>query len=385
MRSFPQGWVTWVNSGTSNKYYVEVELDPAALPFYAKGKEYEIDNQWTIGPSEKPNQFTLRNRRQSLGLLTYATEEVGSGRYAAIFDGPEDRKKTASGGAWRNDALWKIEADEAMKYYKLENVGMKGYKLTWTFKKYNAYNYYVQLANYDAKEDAQFLFTPSAIKLVARVYDFEFEEEPEDVFAEESNQKRSLVSKLRFANNSPATITKTIEETVEHKDSVTYSFTESFSMMYETSIEANYLIFKGSASMKFGGGFSATRSKTKETTKTTSVKDEIKIPPYTDIEASIYNVMADNVLLPFKAKMTVTGTAQRIVADQPTQTQDGDVPGDIIEAYIKANGGRNLKILKRTGNSILLSITGEMTGNIGIQSTISTREVRKIKQGEKID
>lgn len=383
MRSFPQGWVTWCS--VPDYFFVEVELDPAALPNYAKGKPNEIDNQWTIGPSEKPNQFTLSNRRKSIGLLTYATKEVGSGYYATILESPGDRAKMAAGGPWRADALWKFQSDESGKYYKLENVGKKGYKLTWTYKKHNDYNYYVQLANYDAKEDAQFVFTPSSLTLVARVYSFDFDEDPEDVFSKKSNQKRSLVSKLRFANNSPATITKTIEETVEHKDTVTYSFTESFTMMYETSIEVNYLIFKGSASMKFQGGFSATQSKTKETTKKTSVKDEIKIPPYTDIEASIYNVMTDDVTIPFKAKMLVTGTAKRIVADNPTQTQDGDVPGDIIEAYIKATGGKNLKVLKRTGSSLEISITGEMTGNIGIQSTISTRNVRKVDPNDPVD
>lgn len=380
MKSFPQGWITWVDK--TGIFYIEVDLDPTELPKYGKGQPYEIDNQWTIIPSEKPNQFTLKNRRKSLGLLSYLSEEVGSGYQAAILDSLDDRKKMLPGGPWHNDALWIIQADKnSSKYYKLENVGKKGYKLTWTYKKYNQYNYFIQLANYDAGEDALFSFNPSAINLTARIYDFDFEEDPQDVFNEKSNQKRALVSKHRYPNDSPATITQTLEETVETKESATYSFTESFSMMYQTSIEVSYLILKASASMSFQGGFQATQTKTKENTKRTSLKTEIKIPPHTDIEASIYNVWAEDVVIPFKAKMLVTGTAKRIVADQPDQTQDGEVPGDVIEAYIRATGNNKMKIIKRTGNSILISLTGELTGNVGIESTVSTKEIKKIKPG----
>ncbi|XP_037043149.1 uncharacterized protein LOC119079377 [Bradysia coprophila] len=374
MWAFPQGWITWVDK-SPNVYNIEIELNPENLPLYAVGKSYEVDNQWTIGPSEEPNQFTLRSRRKNIGLLTYLSDQVGSGYYAAILDSPKDRVKMAPGGEWHNDALWKLH--ESGKYHKIENVGMKGYFLTWTYTMYNKYNYFIQLANYDAKDDAKFLFTPSAIKLVARVYDFEFEEEPDDVFND--NGKRSVAYKLRFANDSPTQITKTIEETIETKDSVTFSFTESFSMMYQTSIEASVSVFKASASMKFEGGISATQSKTKDTTRKMSVKDEIKIPKYTDIEVSIYTVHAENVVIPFKAKMLVTGTAQRIVADNPSETQDGEVPGDVIESYIRAKGGKKMNVIKRTGNSFEISITGEMTGNVALKSTVSTREVKKIK------
>lgn len=379
MWSFPQGWVTWVDKA-KDRYFIEIDIDPAALPLYNVGKSYEIDNQWTIGPSEKPDQFTLRNRRKNLGLLTYASDKVGSGFHAAILAGPLDRAKMAPGGEWRSDALWKIR--ETGKYHKIENVGKKGYFLTWTFTMYNAHNYFIQLANYDAGDDAKFLFTPSAIKLVARVYDFDFEEDPNDAFS--NNVKQSAAYKFRFANNSPAEITKTIEETIETKESFTFSFTESFSMMYETSIEASVGIFKGSASMKFEGGISATQSKTRETTRKETVKDEIKIPKYTDIEVNIITQRADNVVIPFKAKMLVTGTAQRIVADRPSETQDGDVPGDVIESYIRATGGKNMEVIKRTGNNIVVALTGHLTGNVALKSTVSANEVKKIKPTDKL-
>ncbi|KAG4079259.1 hypothetical protein HA402_006982 [Bradysia odoriphaga] len=374
MWTFPQGWITWVEK-SKYVYNIEIELDPAALPLYAVGKSYEVDNQWTIGPSEEPNQFTLSNRRKNVGLLTYLSDQVGSGYHAGILESPQDRAKMAPDGDWRKDALWKLH--ESGKYHKIENVGMKGYFLTWTYKMYNYYNYFIQLANYDAKDDAKFLFTPSAIKLVARVHGFEFEGELDAVFNDKG--KRSAAYKLRFANDSPTEITKTIEETIETKDSVTFSFKESFLMMYQTSIEASISAFKGSATMKFEGGISATQPKTWDTTRTMSVKDVITIPKFTDIEVSIDTVQAENVVIPFTAKMVVTGTAERIVADNPSKTQDGEVPADFIESYIRDKGGRNMKVIKRTGNSIEISISGDITGNVALKSTVSTTEVKKIK------
>lgn len=382
MRAFPQGWVTWLNDG--DVYNVEVDLDPASLPKYAVGKPFEHYNEWTIGSSDKTGKFTLKNRRAPLGLLCYSnTKPKGAdGFHASIFDSSEDRKKMAPGGTWHEDALWKLQSvDKAGKYYKVENVGKAGNKLTWSYTRpsSNRNNYYVQLVNYDVGEDGQFLFTPTAIKLSARIYDFKFEDEPEDIFNNKDGQKRTLISKYRYPNDSPATITTTLEETVESKTSATFTFTESFSMMIQTSLEVNFAIFKGGISTQYQGGFTATQGKTVETTKKTSLKTEIKVPPYSDVEASIYNVWAEDVVLPFKSKMLVTGVTQRIVADQPDKTQDGDVPGDVIEAYIKAKGGPNMKILKRTDDSILVELTGKVKGNIALESTVSTREVRKIK------
>lgn len=361
-------------------YNIEVELDPKALPDYAKGRPNELDNQWTIGPSEKPNQYTLRNRRKSLGLLTYTTEKLPSGVHAAILDSADDRSKMSPGGPWRNGALWMFRSDRNdNKYYKIENVGKKGHTLTWTYEKYNQYNHFIQLVSYNTKEDGKFLFTPSSIKLSGRIYDFKFKDDPETILRDKKNQQRSLVSKHRYPNNSPATITQTLEETVEMKETITISFKESFSMMLKTSVEINYLIFKGAGEWSFKGGFSATQTKMKENTRRTTLKTEIKVPPYTDVEASIYNVWADNVVLPFEAKMLVTGVAERILVDQPSRTVDGKVPGSVIEAYIKATGGKNMKIIKRTGDNILVALSGQVSGNIGIESTVSTTEIKRPK------
>lgn len=383
MKSFPQGWVTWVDN-IPGTYNIEIDIDPSSFVKYGPGKPFELDNQWTIGPSETSGQYTLANRRKYAGLVSYTSIEVGSGYHAAIFEGPTDRRKLGPGGEWRKDGLWKFQTDKKDdKYYKMENVGKKGSFLTWTNKMYNKFNYFIQLANYDAGDDAKFLFTPSAITLNAHISDFQFSSDPTDVFNKKTNQKRSLVSKHRYPNNSSATITQTLEESVETKESFTFAFKESFSIMTSTKIEVSFLkVASASGTISFTGGFEASQSKTKETTRKTSLKTEIKIPPFTDIEASVYSVWANNVKLPFKAKMLVTGVAKRIVAAQPSQVQDGEVPGDVIEAYIKESGGKKMKIIKRSGDSLLVEVSGVLTGNVGLESTVSTRQVKKIKPGD---
>lgn len=70
-----------------------------------------------------------------------------------------------------------------------------------------------------------YFLKPSKIKLSARIPDFTFKEAPQDVFRR--YLKRSLVSKYRYLNNSPNTITQSLKENVTTKESITFSFTES--------------------------------------------------------------------------------------------------------------------------------------------------------------
>lgn len=377
LKEFPQGWLTWVDGDET--YNLIIDIDPSQLAKYKKGGSKELDNQWVISPSKTARQFTLTNRRKPNGLLSYTKASFASGHQAAILENPDVRKTLMPGGKRRKDALWKFSVEKAgEKYVKMQNVGGAGYSLTWSHSKFNKDNYYIEIANYDPKNDAKLWFKSAGIKLNARVSDFQFKSEPTAVFAEKKNQKQSLVSKHRFANNSTATITQSLEESVETKESFTFSFKESLSMMYSTTMEVSaFAIASVSSTFSFTGGFEASQAKTKETTKKTTLKTDIQVPPHTDTEASIYSVFADNVVLPFKAKMTVTGLAERIVADDPSETQDGEVPGDVIEAYIMETGGKNMKIIKRNGSNIEVEVNGEIKGNVGIESTVSTSEIKR--------
>lgn len=370
MKAFPQGWVTWA----SKKNYVQIELDPNALPNYATGKPYQYDNQWMLGATEAENGFTLTNRGKPYSYLVWVNAEIGSGNHVAVYDDPDSRKHMSEGGDWRKDASWIIHSTNEDNYYKLENLAKNGSFLTWTYAKYNDFNYFIQLA-YDAAEDSKFSFEPSGIRLEARVYDFEFEESLDEILYNGKSQN-SLVAKKRFPNHSDAEITSTLDESIQIKDSVVIGFKESLSMMYKTTMSVTMLVATGGSEFSFEGGFEANQEKHTEISKTMSLKTEIKIPPHKDIEASIYTVWANNVELPFTAKMKVVGRAERIVINHPEEIREGYIPPDVVEDFVNSSGN-NMEVISRSGDNLIVKVSGVLKGNIGAKTIVSTKEVGK--------
>lgn len=95
--------------------------------------------------------------------------------------------------------------------------------------------------------------------------------------------------------------------------------------------------------------------------------------------------MSNDVVLPFTATMSVTGTTQRIFANQISQTQESKVPADVLESYIRAKGGKKFKVIEKKGDHLLISISGQMKGNLGIDYVISNKIVKRYRPDERIE
>jgi len=368
MKTFPQGWVTWATKG----HYIQIELTSSQLPNYAIGKPYQFDNQWMIGPTETKNGFTLTNRGKPYGFLVWVLAEVGSGYHVAVPDDPDSIRHMSAGGERRNDSSWIIHATNEENYYKLENMGKHDNYLTWTYKKHNNFNYYIELT-YNTEDDSKFLFLPSDIKLEANVFDFVFEESLDDVLDNPPIEIKNLVAKKTFPNHSCIDISYTLEESLQTRHSVTISFKESFRMIHKTTLYVDMLMAAGGQEFIFDNGFEANQERLTEFTKTTTLKTHLKVPAHTEIEASVYTKWARHVEMPFIAKMKVVGVAERIILNHPDEVKVAYVPGDIVEDLITFSGGDNLDTISRSGDHVIVRVSGVIKGNPGFETAVITR------------
>lgn len=364
MKVFPKGWITW----TAAQNYIEVELNPSELPKYEPGQPFENDNQWAFGATESDLAFTLTNRGKPSGFLIWVNAGAGRGNHVSVYDDAESIAKMSTGGSWRNDALWIPQSTNENNFYKLENLANRGSFLTWTYKKHNDFNYYIQMASYDANEDSKFSFTPLGMKLEARVYDFVYAESPDDILKREQNLNRVLVAKKHFPNLSDVGVTAIVEESGQTTDSFTIEFKESLAMMNRTTIGTRI------HGISFEGGLKANEQKAVEFISSFPLKTEIKIPPYSDVEASIYTISANNVELSFTAKMDIIGFAERMVVDRPGEVKYGSVTADLVEDFIKSSTRNKMEVISRSGDNLTVRVSGVMKGSMGLKTVINTTE-----------
>ncbi len=275
----------------------------------------------------------------------------------------------AADGEWRTDALWIPTVTNEDNYYKLENLAKRGRFLTWTYAKHNQYNYYIQMANYDAKEDAKFSFESKTIKLVAKVYDIKFEKSIDEVMRLSQDITESFLSKKRIPNVSETEITATVEESTNTTVPVTFNFNESFEMMLKTTIET------GDKVHSFDGGFKANQDRSTETISILSFNENIKIAPYTIIDATLSTTTASNIEIPFTANMLVTGSTERMLKDRPGETREGTVPPESIENYMMSSGSDKIDVVSRTGDNLIVRVSGIFKATIPLKISMNTTEI----------
>lgn len=275
----------------------------------------------------------------------------------------------AAGGEWRNDALWIPTATNGDNYYKLENLAKRGRFLTWTYRMHNKFNYYIQLANYDAKEDAMFSFKTNAVKLVAKVYDFKFEESMGEILKRAQDVSESLLSKKRIPNASGTEITATVEDSSNITGPVTFNFKESFAMMLKTTIDTGDKVFT------FDGGFKANQDRSMETTTFLSFNEKIQIAPYTIIDATLSTTTASNIEIPFTAKMLVIGSTERMLKDRPGETREGTVPAELVRDYVMSSGSSKIDVVSRTGDSLIVRVSGVFKATVALKISMNTTKI----------
>lgn len=276
----------------------------------------------------------------------------------------------AAGGDWRNDALWIPISTNEEKFYKLENLAKRGSLLTWTYKKHNEYNYYIQLGNYDAKEDAKFSFKPKAIRLEAKVYDFKFEESIDDILKRTEDVTESLLAKKQILNTSGMEIASSVQESTKQTVRATFNFNESFTMMQKTTIDTEDQVHS------FDRGFEANQDRSIDITKSLSFNANIKIAPYTILDASFTTTTANVIVVPFTAKMLVVGFADRMLKDRPGETRDGSVPADLVEDFMKSSGSSKMEIISRTGDDLVVSVSGVFKVSPAVKISMDTKQIQ---------
>lgn len=367
MKVFPKGWITWTNRHN----YIEIELDPSQLSNYEPGKPYEYDNQWSFGATESELGHTLTNRGKPLGLLIWVSAGAGRGNHVSVLDDAESIRKMSARGEWRKDALWIPQPVDEDNFYKLENLNYRGNFLTWTYAKHNDFNYYIQMVTYDAKEDGIFSFQPTGIKLEAKIFDITYALSADDILNRKENIDRSLFTKRQITNFNDTEIVSTLSETAQTTDYINISFKKSLKMMHRIVIETG-----DKQQHSFDRGFDANKPIALETTSKFPLEKEIKIPPYSYMEVSIFTIMSNNVEIPFTAKMSIVGLADRIGVNGLKEVSEGNVPADVVEDFIKTSGGGKLDVFSKSGDSLIVHVSGVVKGSVGLKAMMNTSEIK---------
>ena len=125
--------------------------------------------------------------------------------------------------------------------------------------------------------------------------------------------------------------------------------------------------------MEFGNDetVSIINSKSVSNEVTYTIKKAVEVPPYEKLEVLSYVNWVDNLSLPYKAKVTVTGVAPRLENDSRLDAKTIKV---LLSKY-----GYAERLIKETATSLTFEVRGEFIGSFGFDSVFSVTSLGKTR------
>jgi hypothetical protein len=200
-------------------------------------------------------------------------------------------------------------------------------------------------------------------------------------------KKVDLLHTSVLTNDSPAKLTEEISNEVKKTQSFEISYSksiaESWKFFYHfsvhASVSAKFLGIGASVDTthEFGFDYGKDVTTTHEIKKSVSnevsynIKKTIEIPPYEKVQVLSYVNWVDNLSMPYKAKVTVTGVAPRFENDSRLDAKTMKV---LLSKY-----GFDERLIEETATSLTFEVRGEFTGSFGLDSVFSATSLGKTR------
>jgi len=182
-----------------------------------------------------------------------------------------------------------------------------------------------------------------------------------------------MVQAHDIINNSSSPITQTVTAERAQADTFTFGFQQSLKIFSTVTAEAGLpLIGKATTESGIEANFGFNQELSSTSTHTFTISQEVTVAPFKRVRIHGVLSIADNVVMPFRARMEVTLNINRLTT-YGWQIVQRPVPADLLEEYLKANRVEGT-IIERRGNTVVIEVTGTVRGTWGINSLLHVNE-----------
>ncbi len=190
-----------------------------------------------------------------------------------------------------------------------------------------------------------------------------------------------------ITNDSPAKTSEVVSNTVKKTQSFEISYSKSIAQSaksfskfsLQASIGGKFLGIGASVdtTTEFGMEIGRETTTTNENKKSVSnevtytISKTVEVPPFEKVQVLSYVNWVDNLSLPYKAKVTVTGYAPRFEVDNKLDSKTMKV---LLSKY-----GFNERLIKQTSTSLIFEVRGIFKGSFGLDSVFTTTSLGKTR------
>ncbi|CAF1188808.1 unnamed protein product [Rotaria sordida] len=176
-----------------------------------------------------------------------------------------------------------------------------------------------------------------------------------------------------------STHTESITHSITRTNSFTYSFKESLKYLSGLSFKAEIpFISTNSGStidMKSELGGESQQQWTQTRQETYSISKTITVPPNECIEVKSFVQWIENISIPFKAKIKVSGRCHRLRSDDGQIIENQPMNRDLIEQYLKMNSFQGQILSYAEDNVLMAELAGVFTGSYGLGTDTELKNI----------
>ena len=222
-------------------------------------------------------------------------------------------------------------------------------------------------------QDQQWNFIPSSYKIKAVMSDFEYLTNVEDVL--NRNKKSDFIGEYTISvgkDTVGSNISRTFQKTIS--DSFSWGLNEKISSQTSLEINAGIPSIGGAkTTVSMAAEFGSTQDWSSGKDVTFSATD-VLIPEVPGLyKMSGWVETAENVELPFKSRIVLTATGDKLSKDG-TIKKDATLGKEAIEYLLKFEDFKGT-IITRNDYSIVASIEGTMRGSYGMSTFTKTEKI----------
>lgn len=193
----------------------------------------------------------------------------------------------------------------------------------------------------------------------------------------------SLLETSTITNDSPASLSQTVSNTVTKKQTFELSFSNSvtesrnsfFNMTVETNVGFKFPGLGGEVSTDTNFGWNWSRNETTVKSLTTqTIKEQtytinktVNVPAHSSVKVISYVNWIENLSIPYKAKLTFKGIG-------PSFENKGALNSNVIKVLLSKTGF-NDKLLEEGESYVTFETHGQFTGSFGLDSVFSVTSI----------
>ncbi|CAF1116241.1 unnamed protein product [Rotaria sp. Silwood1] len=176
-----------------------------------------------------------------------------------------------------------------------------------------------------------------------------------------------------------STHTESITHSITRTNSFTYSIKESLKYLSGLSFKAEIpFISTNSGStidMKSELGGESQQQWTQTSQETYSISKTITVPPNECIEVKSFVKWIENISIPFKAKMKISGRCHRLRSDNGQIVENQPMDRDLIQQYLKMNSFQGQILSCTEDNVVMVELTGTFKGSYGLGTDTELKNI----------